>query len=223
MIVLARLGIWQLDRLAQRRASNAVIAASLETPPFDLNNTPIPLDLSSWENRLVDASGSFDYDRQILLKVQNWDSRAGVHLITPLVMDDGQKAVLVDNGWIPDAERGVEARSAYDVPGEVTIDGYIALSQALSRGSAATPEGPQDEVYRVDIAEIQQQLPYELLPFYIIQSPVDNNAALPYRLERQIDLSEGPHLSYAVQWFIFSIGLGVAYLLFVRKNNQRSD
>jgi cytochrome oxidase assembly protein ShyY1 len=37
MLVLARLGIWQLDRLAERRAANAQLAAALSAAPIDLN------------------------------------------------------------------------------------------------------------------------------------------------------------------------------------------
>ena len=38
-----------------------------------------------------------------------------------------------------------------------------------------------------------------------------------------IEISEGNHLSYAVQWFIFSLGLGTAYVLYVHKQTQKSD
>ena len=154
--------------------------------------------------------------------MQNWGYRAGVNLITPLVLDDGETAVLVNRGWIPDTESAPQDRSAFDVPGEVVVNGYVALSQELSREPAATPQGPQSEVYRVDVSAIEPQMPYTLLPFYIVQDIENNNERLPYRLKRQIDLSEGSHLSYAMQWFIFSIGLGIAYLAFVNKSNRES-
>ena len=200
-----------------------MVAASLETPPFDLNNAAVPEDIAEWDNRLVAASGTFDHDQQVLLKLQNWGYRAGTNLITPLVLDGGQTAVLVDRGWIPDTEAGQQERSAFDVPGEVEITGYIALSQELSRTPAVTPEGPQAEVYRVDVSAIEPQMPYTLLPFYIVQDPENDNEQLPYRLEREIDISEGSHLGYAMQWFVFSIGLGVAYLVFVNKNSRQSE
>jgi surfeit locus 1 family protein len=223
MLILARLGFWQLDRLQQKRAANAQVAAALDAAPIDLNSVDIPQDLERLNNRLASGRGIFDNDQQVLLKLQNWGYRAGVNLITPLVFADGETAVLVDRGWIPDTDAGLEARSAFDVSGEVSIDGYIALSQGLRNQSRVTPEGRQTEFYRVDIPAIQSQMPYELLPFYIIQSPQNNNEQLPYRLERQTELSEGNHLSYAMQWFIFSIGLGVAYLVFVFRNTQQHE
>ncbi len=222
MAVLARLGFWQLDRLEQRRAANAILIAALETAPFDLNEADVPQDIAQWEDRLVLANGTFDHDQEVLLKVQNWGYRAGVNLITPLVLDDGTTAVLVDRGWIPDTESGLQAIAAFAVPGEVDIEGHIALSQELSRAPSATPEGPQSAFYRVDIKAIQPQMPYELLPFYIVQGPATDQE-LPYRVARQIDISEGSHLGYAAQWFIFSLGLGIAYLAFVNKSSQQPE
>jgi surfeit locus 1 family protein len=223
MVVLARLGVWQLDRLQQRRDANALIEASLAAPPFDLNSTAVPEDISEWDNRLIAASGTFAYGQEVLLDLQNWGYRAGVNLITPLVLDDGQTAVLVNRGWIPEADSAPEARAAYNMPGGVDITGYVALSEKLSRESAVAPKGPQSKVYRVDVEALQAQMPYTLLPFYIVQDVENNNEQLPYRLERQIDLSEGSHLSYAMQWFIFSIGLGVAYLVFVNRNIHQAE
>ncbi len=222
MILLARLGVWQLNRLEQRRAANAVLAAALSAAPVDIGSLDPGGDISSLENRQVAATGTYDHDRQLILKVQNWEGRAGVHLITPLIIEGSDTAVLVDRGWIPDDQANPEARALYDTSGLVNVEGHVALSQELSRTPAVTPEGPRTDWYRVDVGAIQPQMPYELLPFYLIQAP-DSNEQLPFRQERQIDLSEGSHLSYAIQWFIFSVGLGIAYMAFVNKNSRRSE
>jgi surfeit locus 1 family protein len=70
----------------------------------------------------------------------------------------------------------------------------------------------------VDIPAIQAQVPYELLPVYLLQVPPEGNATqLPYRAEPEVDLSDGPHLGYAIQWFIFSLILGIIYVRYVNK------
>lgn len=222
MVVLARLGVWQLDRLDQRRANNAIVAAALAASPLDLFRETLPDDLPTLKNRQVTATGEYDLDNQLVLKVQNWDGRAGAHLITPLLLADGETAVLVDRGWIPEAENNPVDRKKYDVPGQVTVEGYAALSQALLHREAAVPDGPQMEWYRVDIAAIQPQMPYKLLPIYTLQAPEDIQE-LPFRREPEIDLSEGSHLGYALQWFTFSVGLGIAYVIFVRKSMKDGD
>jgi surfeit locus 1 family protein len=217
MVVLARLGVWQLDRLDQRRANNAIVAAALAASPMDLFRGTLPDDLSTLKNRQVIATGEYDLDNQLVLKVQNWDGRAGAHLITPLLLEDGETAVLVDRGWIPEVENNPVDRMKYDVSGQVTVEGYAALSQALLGRETIVQEEPQAEWYRVDIAAIQPQMPYKLLPIYVLQAP-KGNKELPYRHKQEIDLSEGSHLGYALQWFTFSLGLGIAYVVYVRKS-----
>lgn len=217
MVILARLGFWQLDRLSQRRANNQIVAAALAASPMDMTRIALPADLSTIKNRQVIATGEFDFDNQLVLKVQNWDGQAGAHLVTPLLLEDGETAVLVDRGWIPEVQNNPADRTKYNLPGPVTVEGYAALSQALSRRESNVPDEPQTEWYRVDIAAIQPQIPYELLPIYVLQAPGDERE-LPYRREPEIDLSEGSHLGYALQWFTFSLGLGIAYVIYVRKN-----
>lgn len=225
MVVLARLGIWQLDRLEQRRASNALLLQALEAPPIDLARQQLSDEYEGLKNRDVMATGEFDLDRQIVLKLQNRRGRPGVHLVSPLLIDGTETAVLVDRGWIPDSESGAEAESKFAEPGPVSVSGYIALSQTLNRPAAegSLPTGPQREWYRIDIEAIQSQIPYQLLPFYVAQAPPPGgDSELPYREEREIDLSEGSHLGYAIQWFIFSITLGIVYFVYLNKAVPRA-
>ncbi|MEZ4642744.1 MAG: SURF1 family protein [Chloroflexota bacterium] len=220
--VLARLGVWQLDRLAQRREENAVLRVALASNILELPGASLPEDTASLKDRQVVAQGSFDFTEQVSLEVQDWQGQAGIHLLVPLVFADGETAVLVDRGWLPDAEADSANWAAYDEVGDVTVQGVVALTQLLTRrGTAVQPDSPQAEWYRVDVAAIQNQLPYTLLPFYIIQAPAaDGTLALPYRALPEVDLSEGPHLSYAIQWFLFSLILGGGYIYYVRVNGR---
>lgn len=221
MAVLARLGFWQLDRLEQRRESNRLLAVALDQPPLDLASEPLPANLENVENRLAVASGQYDIDNQVMLKVQNWQGRAGAHLITPLVFEDDQTAVLVDRGWIPEADNNPQGRAKYDIIDPVTVRGYVAQSQTLPQASIEDATTPQEQWYRVDIAGIDEQMPYDLLPVYLLQEPGDNSTP-PFRSAPDLELSEGNHLSYAMQWFIFSLGLGIGYLAFVNKQMEES-
>lgn len=222
MAVLARLGFWQLDRLAERRANNATVAATLAASPLDLFADTFADELEGIKDRQVTATGTYDFENQLVLKVQNWDGRAGVHLITPLLAEDGETAVLVDRGWIPEADNNAIDRAKYDVGGVVTVAGYAALSQDLSGRESNVPEEPQADWYRVDIAAIQPQMPFRLLPIYVLEAPGEEQV-LPFRREQEIDLSEGSHLGYALQWFTFSVGLGIAYVIYVRKSVLEGD
>lgn len=227
MILLARLGVWQLDRLQQRRAANAQLLAAIEAAPLELNEitdtytgmTPaqVSADLA---NRDIVAVGEFDFLNERILKLQSWNGRAGVHLITPFLIEGTDLAVLVNRGWIPDAEYAA-GNTFDDTRGPQTIEGYVAMTEVISRrtADAVVPVSPGNELFRVDIAAIEAEMPYKLLPFYVRQASFESPAVeLPIPVPKEVDLSEGPHLDYAMQWFIFSIGLGIAYTLFVNRS-----
>lgn len=218
MALFVRLGFWQLDRLAQRREANATLLTVLQSEPLDLATAVFPPDLTPLKDRQAIATGTFDFDYQGIVKLQLWQGRPGAYLLAPLVLADGKTAVLVNRGWVPEVETAVSARHQYDQPGQQTIHGYIGLTETVSRASSSSDQPPL-EWFRVDIAQIQPQLPYTLLPVYLIQTPQEgDNQTPPFRAEQIIDLSEGPHLSYAIQWFIFALIGGIGYLVLVNKS-----
>ncbi len=221
MALLAWLGFWQLERRQQRLAANKALEAVLALPPLTLTGEPLPESPEELRNREMVVTGVYDLDNQILLKLQNWQGSTGVHLITPLLIEGSDTAVLIDRGWIP--QEAVEAGDipSFDETGSVTITGYVALSQTLSRSTPS--DSFQPEVYRVDVAAIASWLPYDLYPFYVIQAPDGDNVELPFRAEREIDLSEGPHLGYALQWFAFTLMLGGGYLAYVHRHQSEKD
>jgi surfeit locus 1 family protein len=215
LAVLVRLGVWQLDRLAQRRAGNAVLIEQLTSSPFSLNSDQLPADLADLRDRPAVARGRFDFEQQLVLTQQSWGGFPGVHLITPLLLDGSDGAVLVDRGWIPAEEAAAGELERYNEAKIQIVNGAFQLSQTLSGGRETVTDGPQQEWYRVEIEAIQRQLPYELLPIYMLQSPGSEEQELPYKIEPEIDLSEGPHLGYAIQWFIFATILVFGYGYYV--------
>ncbi|WP_420629499.1 SURF1 family protein [Candidatus Leptofilum sp.] len=216
--LFVRLGIWQLDRLEQRRAENAVLQVVLDSPPLDLAE-PLPDAPEALENRLATVTGRYDFAHEWVLLLQTWQGRPGVQLVTPLMIEGSETAVLVNRGWVPQADYDEGAFDQYRVEsGVVQIEGYLALSQP-SRGEGNEAAG--SELYRIEIPAIQAALPYELLPVFLVESPgEDVELNPPLRAAREVDLSEGPHLGYAVQWFIFSLLTGGLYLVFVRRSER---
>lgn len=222
MGVLARLGVWQLDRLEQRKARNATLVQQLSLPPLALPGEPLPHNLADLKNRQANARGEFDFSHQVALLYQNRMNVPGVHLIAPLVIEGTSQAVLVDRGWLPIDQADPDNWPLYDELGPVSVTGFIQLSQTLPARAGddvqQIPSEPLSEWYRVDIEAIQAQVPYELLPIYILQLPHGEiDTVLPYQVETEFDLSNGPHMGYAIQWFLFALILGVTYVSYVNK------
>ncbi|MGD2078086.1 MAG: SURF1 family protein, partial [Chloroflexota bacterium] len=220
--VFVRLGIWQLDRRQQRLASNAAYLAQISQSPLPLDASLVTADAEEVVDRSAFAQGRYDHQEQIVLTQQSWLGRPGAHLVTPLVFENGQTAVLVDRGWIPAADAEQGDLSQFDEPGPQTIEGTIQQSQILSGGRETEVDGPQQRWYRIDVEAIQDQMPYALLPFYLVQTPPEGvQDDLPYRVAVEFDLSEGPHLGYAIQWFLFAAVLSIGYARFVSTQDAR--
>ncbi|MEX1018822.1 MAG: SURF1 family protein [Litorilinea sp.] len=223
VIVLINLGFWQLDRLDQRRAYNHTVADRWNQPPFDLNANALPPLLDELEYRRIQAAGEFDYANQILLTQQIRDNIPGVVLVTPLVLDNNQ-AVLVARGWVPGNQAAPEFWPQFEEAADTPVIGLIQETQLLPSGTAPTPPAtPQTEWFRLNIDAVQPQMPYDLLPVFIYQLPEEGRAAnaLPYRAE-PLALDEGSHFSYAIQWFMFALILGVGYFFFINHIETRT-
>ncbi len=224
MVFLGRLGCWQLDRLEQRRAANVQLADSLAAMPLVLPDAVLSDDIVSLKNRDVVVSGTFDYAYEGQLILQNVQGRSGVNLLTPLLIEGTETpasrglAVLVNRGWIPESE--IANQSEFQQEGVVTVNGYIGLTQTLTGvdNENAKPVRGEGEWYRVDVEAYETAVPYTLYPFYIMQTPDEEiTQEFPLRQAREADLSEGSHLGYALQWFIFSGMLGIIYIIYVNK------
>ena len=228
MVLLVRLGFWQLDRLQQKRDFNVMMAERWRFEPLDLNAQPLPADPAGFkelEYRRVAAQGQWDYDHQILLSNQTFQGTAGYVVVTPLVLG-ANRAVLVARGWLP-ADQAAPAQVAQfneqaGLGTAAPIIGLARKSQGLPGGGVSTPVAtPQREWYRIDIPAIQGQIPYQLEP--AISSRCPKQVAplrLPTDTERAIALDEGNHLSYAIQWFTFALVLGFGYIMLVRQRTR---
>lgn len=215
------LGLWQLDRWQARRAANALLAQRLAAPPVLVQTTAPDADWEQWVDQQAVAQGVYAFEHQFAIKQQSYEGQPGIYLAAPLVLPDGQHAIIVHRGWLPLDQASPAAWSAYDQPGQVTVAGVLQPSQALPSTARATRSAPLDAqraTFRLDIPALQTEMPYTLLPVYLLEAPADAPAdRLPRRLEAEVDLSEGPHLSYAIQWFAFAIIFTVGYLYYWRR------
>lgn len=202
-----RLGLWQLGRLEERRQHNQEIQVRLDQPIVDLTaEIDAGQDLTY---RRLRVQGSFDPTQEILLANRSYSGQAGVHLITPLRIEGTELAILVDRGWIPASQATMEERRTFALSGIVEVTGISRPSQAepsiaLMADPTAGPDSPRLESWRfLHLPSIQQQVPYELLPLVLEAEEPIGGLPLP-KPQSELDLSEGPHMGYAIQWFAFA-------------------
>jgi surfeit locus 1 family protein len=221
-----RLGFWQLDRLEQRRVEIAHIQARLDNPPIKVASTVIA---PSFAFQPAFAVGEFDSQQQILLENQSLDGQPGFHLVTPLLFKGTDGAILVDRGWIP-FEPGIAGDlQAFDIHGEVEITGILIPSVDQPAWSfladpAPGPDEPPLGTWRfLTIDLIQRQVAYPLAALILVQTePLYNDTGLP-EPDPRIELDEGPHLGYAIQWFAFAMIAIVGGGLWIHRQISRAE
>ena len=215
-----RLGIWQLDRLNERRVVNTKVETMRSLPVFDLNNDAFE-SISEMEWRAVRVDGEYDFENQIAIRNQYHDNQIGYHLLTPLLFDG--TAVLVERGWIPaDGNSTSDDWRKYDEVGQVNIKGQIRLGHgkpAVGGVADSMPaNGKRLEIWNnADLQQIAAELPYPVLPVYIQVNPDAGDDKPPIPFQPELQLTEGPHFGYALQWFAFAAILFIGYPFYVRK------
>ncbi|HWM20497.1 MAG TPA: SURF1 family protein [Ilumatobacteraceae bacterium] len=214
IVVMVNLGFWQLRRLDQRRDFNARVEARGELPPEPLDEVLASGSPDDIEWRVVTVTGRYLADEQVVVVNRSQGGRAGDNVVTPIELDDG-RILLVNRGFVP---LNVAAPPPPD--GDVDVTGRLRQSQERRTGQLSDPgEGDLTELQRLDIPRLVAQLPGEVVPVYVdlLTSEPPEAPGLPEPVARP-PLGEGPHLSYAIQWFIFSVCVAIGWVLAVRRS-----
>lgn len=211
--VCIALGFWQLQRLADRRALNAAIERERSRDPV-LIPTAAGGEVEPYTP--VRASGTFDTEREVLVYGRSLDGEPGHLVVTPLVFQDGT-AVLVIRGWVPFDHQTVPVTDAAAPAGELTIHGFLVPDE----GDGSTAPDESGVIGRLDVEGIGSTLPYPVLAPAIRQTEQapPQPSELPIPLPQE-ELSEGPHLSYAIQWFCFAAIAVVGAVILVRRERR---
>lgn len=224
VVSFVNLGLWQLRRLQQRLERNAAIEARIEAPARPLTDVlaatraDVPLaSPESMDYRHVRVSGRFDPEHEVLLRSRSRDGNPGYHVLTPLLLADG-RALLVDRGWVPFGDDTLPVADAAPPAGTVRLTGLLRAPERAPTGGLSAlaphdpPEGPLRTPFYTDPQRLQGQMPYRLVDATLdlqTQEPAPTRE-LPLALEPPA-LDNGPHLSYAIQWFSFTAIAIVGY------------
>ncbi|HET9065474.1 MAG TPA: SURF1 family protein [Gemmatimonadales bacterium] len=211
VVVLAagavRLGIWQLSRLSERRATNTVLIAARALPPIDLADPAI--EDSVLAGRQVTATGRFEESGTIMLRNRAFRDAPGVYLVTPFLIEGSPHPAWVLRGFVNAAD-GVRPNRPMPraAPGVVTITGLAMTNPTTTNGGQPLGIGSDTTWQRPDAGLLAERLPGSLPIMVLLVAPDTVLGGLPTVAPPSLD--EGPHLSYAVQWF----GIALAILTF---------
>jgi cytochrome oxidase assembly protein ShyY1 len=207
------LGNWQFDRLADRKADNAVVRhnESLDPAPVADVLAPGREVRSDDEWRLVTATGTYDTADTVVVRYRTRDGESGIDVVVPLTTPEGP-SLLVDRGWVAADNRAPDAADVPPPPsGEVTVTGWV---RADGTGDST---GVTDHSTRsVSSVEIGDAIGREVYGGFVNLRSETPPPDEPLAAVELPELNNGPHFFYGLQWWFFGVlaVFGFFYLLY---------
>jgi surfeit locus 1 family protein len=210
----ARLGLWQLDRAAQKAALHEALIARGAMPALNMSQlAQTPAAAAEQLHRRVVLEGRWLESHSVYLDNRQMSGHPGFFLVTPLWLatDD---AVLVQRGWLPRDTQDRSRLAPVDTPtGTVRIEGRIAPGIARLYEFEASASGPIRQ--NLDVSAFAGEIGLGLRPLVVVQ--LDSARAAAGGLQRQwtpavLDVSK--HHGYALQWFSLSVLVTGLYVWF---------
>ncbi len=213
--LFVRLGVWQISRLHERQALNAYIESRIDSAPVPF--FALGPDSARSHFRRVTVQGTPDFAREFYMVDRSRDGSPGVYVLTPIRVPGHDTAVLVNRGWVYAPDASTIDPSRWHAP-DGAFQGYVDEFQA----PVAVPPPEPWHVRTIDYGRIAAALPYPIADTYVVALGKDSViAGTPLRIEPP-PLDEGPHRSYAIQWFAFAaIALGGAAFVVLKDREAR--
>ena len=201
---------WQYHRGVDRHARNAVIQDRIAQSPVAL--TTLTGNLPEYEWQTVSVSGTFDVKKQILLRNRYNDGKYGYEVLT-LFTSKQDKSFWVDRGWVQAGATATTPPVVSSLPqGEVSITGRLRLDSSLPQGSFFALPGEGDGL----VSELNAQSQLNTEKFYIDLLSGSEPSLSPEVPAQLPELSDGPHMAYALQWIFFA-GLVIYGRILIRR------
>jgi surfeit locus 1 family protein len=213
-LVCIRLGFWQLGRLQERKALNRELRSRAETKPVKFNQ--LPKDTGAAHFRRVELEGNYDFDHEIVLTNRTRNGSPGVQIITPLRQSSTDTAILVNRGWVYAPDAMTVDLSRWNEPVVLKAEAYVEnFQKRVGNPKSATHRN----AYRwLDYPTIEKAFPYPVAPYFVVL--IGDSGRVPVNVPPRVEvppLDEGPHKSYAIQWFSFAAISIFGTILYLRR------
>lgn len=209
VFVFVFLGIWQIERAANKEGLLQDFNSEQESPPTRLTSQS-----PNWSRVFVD--GVFDSSRQILIDNQIHNGKVGYKIFTPFRFDDN-KIVLVDRGWIG------QGQSRSDLPQLNILEKksrIIATVTSPEQGVLAGSELLTNEWPRVSQSKAVEVIALAfnepILDIVLVLDPGSSQITEFIQI-KPFAITPVKHYGYAMQWFTMSIVLFGMFLYALKR------
>jgi surfeit locus 1 family protein len=206
----ARLGLWQLDRGAQKATLQAAIDERGRQPPL----AALDADAAAQQHRRIVLTGRWSAAHTVFLDNRQMDGRPGFFVVTPLLLADG-RAVAVQRGWVArDANERTRLPAITTPAGDVRIEGRIAPPPARLYEFSAGESGRIRQ--NLDLDAFARETGLRLEPrVSVLQTDAPTVADAPLRRDwAPVGSGVAKHHGYAFQWFGLSALVAALYVWF---------
>jgi surfeit locus 1 family protein len=201
---------WQYQRGVDRHARNTIISERIAKSPIYLG--AVTGTLADYEWQTVSAVGTFDTEKQILLRNRYNEGKYGYEVLT-LFRSTENESFWVDRGWVEAGATATTPPIVTALPqGEVSITGRLRLDSSLPRGSFFALPGKGEGL----VSELNAQSQLDTEKFYIDLLSGSDTSLTPQVTAQLPELSDGPHMAYALQWIFFG-GLVIYGRILIRR------
>jgi surfeit locus 1 family protein len=208
-IACVLLGSWQIRRLWARQRANEIVAARRFAPEAELDS--LPRDTAGAHFRRVHVRGIYDHAQEIIYTLRGRNGSPGVNLLTPLLRNGKDTAVLINRGWVYSADGTTIDAQPWRETDTLNGHGFVETFPTQGPFPPPNPERPRS-FRRLDRTALTKTFPYPIANYYVVLTDSATSPSAPPRVE-PMPLDEGPHRNYAIQWFSFAaisiIGLGI--------------
>ncbi|MBA2948432.1 SURF1 family cytochrome oxidase biogenesis protein [Streptomyces himalayensis] len=222
---MIQLGFWQLHRHEHRVAQNKLISDALSAQPVPVEQLTSPGHTVPHSElyRTVTATGTYDTAHEVVVRRRtNSDDEVGFHVLTPFVLKDG-RMLLVNRGWIPaNGPQTAFPKIPAPVKGEVTVTGRLMADETTAESGIKNVQGlPDRQIMLINSEQVAKSLGGgQVLGGYVAQVSPEPKGDSPELISEPDHSSIGPHMAYAIQWWLFAAGVPVGWVVLVRRERR---
>ena len=213
-VVFFSLGIWQIERGQTKTQIMSEFENKLTKEPIYLN-----AESKKWDRVLV--NGKWENKKQLLIDNVIHQGIAGYKVLTPLRIDETNKLILVDRGWIK------QNKFRDQLPDIQIPDDFESVSGTLEQpelGLVLSEELISNNWPKIsqtkNVEVISKAYTEEIFPMILLADPLLKNS-LEYIKITPTNMTPIKHYGYSSQWFLMFIVLCFMYIWYGLSRNAK--
>jgi cytochrome oxidase assembly protein ShyY1 len=202
---------WQFDRYHQRIDRNDDFVTAIAGDPIPIENVSQMNNLKQWGK--VSLSGQYLDAESKLVRKRYLKNSLGFWVLTPFQLAN-KEIILVNRGWIPSANSSTSALAIPNSPTQqVLIEGFL---QPMEKFKASPADLPTNQINDINIEKFK----VNIYPNFYVQVGKSNPAEKDIGIIYLPEVSNGPHLSYAIQWLLFALLLPIGWYVLLKNEDK---